>query len=245
MNFPKRTVLLTCAVLVFCFSFPALAAEKKPEDVFVVKDGEWVLQAGGEPEGAGGASPDEGMWWYAVDPENDPAARGLERGILLYDAAAEKGSYSFLPTTEEQTRVEQVFFGPDKKRMVVACNLNRFASGLSVYDLATLELEKSFWGRSDVWFVDDIRFAFTLIEQTVGRPETAGMWATSAALYEPADDTGYVILKEASATESFEVTGADESGITITVTSVKSEKDWEDFDKQQDSDITVEIPAAG
>lgn len=243
----KRIALLACAIAVLCLAFSPLAAQaKSPEDVFIVKDGDWMLKSGGEPEGASGASIEEGMCWYAVDPESEDAAKGLQRGILLYDANAEKGkAYSFLPTTEEQTRVEQVFFSPDKKLMVVVCNLNRFASGLYVYDAKSLQLEKSFWGQSDGWFVDDARFAFTLVEQEIERPEQAGMWATSAALYEPAADTGYIVLKGASATENFAVTGADKNKIAITVTSVKSEKDWEDIDNQQDSEITVDVPAAG
>ena len=244
MKSTQKTVLSACAALVLCLAFSSLAAfaaEKKPEEVFFIKGDAWALQSGGEPEGMNGES--EGMHWYAVDPENEEAAKGLKRGILLYNANTK--AYSFLPTTEEQTRVEQVTFSPNKERMVVACNLNRFTSGLFVYDVATRKLEKSFWGHSSVWFVDDVRFVFTLTEQTVERPETAGMWATSAAIYEPANDTGYVVLKAASATESFTVTDANKDGITITATSVKAAKDWEDVEKQQDTEITIDIPAAG
>jgi hypothetical protein len=169
----------------------------------------------------------------------------LERGILIYDADAKK--YSFLPTEEEQTRVEGVTFSPDKKRFVLACNVNRFATGLWVYETETLKLEKSFWGYSDVFFVDDTRFAFTLIDQKAERPEAAGMWGLSAAIYDPSYDEGYVILKGATAKENFTVMGFDEGAreINVNVTSVKSEKDWDDIEKQNYSDITVEIPAAG
>jgi hypothetical protein len=74
----------------------------------------------------------------------------------------------------------------------------------------------------------------------------AGLWGPSAALYDPSDDDGCVILKRATAKESFTVTGmTDENEMTINVTSVKSEKDWEDPDKQQDAEIVVAVPAAG
>jgi hypothetical protein len=242
-SFKAFLVLFLAVAVVASAMAPAFA--KIPEDVFAVKDGDWVLKSGGEPEGTWGASL-QNMYWYAVDPENDAAAKSLERGILLYDAGAKK--YSFLPTEEEQTRVENITFSPDKKRMVLACNVNRFASGLWVYEVESLKLEKSFWGYSDVFFVDDLRFAFTLIDQKAERPEAAGMWGLSAALYDPATGEGYVILKGATKTENFTVMGfANESGdkINVSATSVKSEKDWEDTDKQTDTEITVEVPAAG
>jgi transcriptional regulator NrdR family protein len=56
-------------------------------------------------------------------------------------------------------------------------------------------------------------------------------------------DEGYVILKGATAKENFTVMGFDEN--KINVTSVKTEKDWKDIEKHEDSDITVELPAAG
>jgi hypothetical protein len=183
------------------------------------------------------------MYWYAVDPDSEEAAKGLKRGVLLYDAEGKK--YSFLPTDEEQTRVENVTFSPDKKRMVLSAHINSFASGLWVYELETLTLEKSFWGYSEVFFVDSVRFAFTLVDEKIERPQEAGMWGTSAALYEPADEKGYVVLKGAAAKENFSVVGVDDSGITINVTSVDSEKNWEDIDKHHDSEITLEVPAAG
>ena len=242
--------LLTVAFAAIALTGTSFAAEaKNPEEVFIFNGEDWVLHSGAETEGERGAVvAAEGVWWYAVNPETEAAAKGLERGILLYDANAESGkAYTFLPTTEEQARVELVMFSPDKKRMVVRCNLNRFASGLYVYVVATLELENSFWNRGDIWFVSNVRFVFTLVDTKVKRPETAAMWATSAAIYEIADKKGYVVLKGASATESFTVTGVDQDQnlVNILVTSVKSAKDWEDIEKQQESETTVEVPAAG
>ncbi|MDR1481889.1 MAG: hypothetical protein LBI74_04625 [Synergistaceae bacterium] len=237
----KALKVLCVFAVVFCFAAKGYAAS--PEKVFVVDGENWVLKSGGEPEGSCGASLEQGMYWYAVDPDSDEAAKGLRRGVLLYDAEGEK--YSFLPTDEEQIRVENVTFSPDKKRMVLSANINRFASGLWVYDVETLELERAFWGYSDVFFVDDVRFAFTLVDEKTERPQQAGMWGISAALYEPAEEKGYVVLKGATAKENFSVTGAGESEITVNVTSVKSEKDWEDIEKWNDSEITLEVPAAG
>jgi hypothetical protein len=116
-----------------------------------------------------------------------------------------------------------------------------------VYEVETLELEKSFWGYSDLFFIDDVRFAFTLIDEKIERPEAAGMWGVSAALYDPAVDEGYVILKGATGKENFTVMGPGEkeNEISVIVTSVDAEKDWEDVEKHKDSEITVEVPAAG
>jgi len=73
------------------------------------------------------------------------------------------------------------------------------------------------------------------------------MWGVSAALYDPATDEGYVILKGATGKESFTVMGPGEkeNEISIIVTSVDSEKGWEDVEKHKESEITVEVPAAG
>jgi hypothetical protein len=243
-------ILVIALTMITAMTASVLAAQgkktAKPEDVFVVSDGDWALKSGKEPDGRRGASMQQNMYWYAVDPKTDKAAKNLKRGILLYDGNTKK--YSFLPTDEEQTQVENITFSPTGKRMVVACKLNRFASGLWVYETESLKPEKSFWGFSDVYFADDDRFAFTLIDQNVKRPEAVGMWGTSAAIYDAAADEGYVILKGATKTEDFIVRGfANESGdeIDVGVTSVKSEKDWEDFNKQTNTEITVEVPAAG
>ena len=243
----KMLLMLFLAVITFSAVFSQAAEAKNAEDVFAVseKESDWVLKSGGEADGSRGISLDQNMYWYAVDPENDQAAEGVEQGVLIYDGDTKK--YFFLPTVEEQTRVENVFFSPDKQRMVLCCSVNRFANGLWVYEVETLELEKSFWGYSDLFFIDDVRFAFTLIDEKIERPEAAGMWGVSAALYDPAVDEGYVILKGATGKENFTVMGPGEkeNEISVIVTSVDAEKDWEDVEKHKDSEITVEVPAAG
>jgi len=243
----KMLLMLFLAVITFSAVFSQAAEAKNAEDVFAVseKESDWALKSGGEAEGPRGVSIEQNMYWYAVDPENDPAAEGLERGVLIYDGDGKK--YFFLPTAEEQTRVENVFFSPDKQRMVLCCSVNRFATGLWVYEVETLKLEKSFWGYSDLFFIDDVRFAFTLIDEKIERPEAAGMWGVSAALYDPATEEGYVILKGATGKENFIVMGPGEkeNEISIIVTSVDSEKGWEDVEKHKESEITVEVPAAG
>jgi hypothetical protein len=240
----KHNLVFLLISLVTFFIAPVLHAAQAPQDVFIVKDDAWVLKAdGSEAPGPNGADLRVAVWWFAVTPGLQEEAQGLERGILLYDLA--ENSYSFLPTSAEQERVENVSLSPDKKRIVVACNESRFATRLYVYDRETLTLEKSFMGYSDVWFVDDLRFAFTLIDEKVERPEEAGLWGTSAAMYDPTFDSGYTIMKQATATESFNVSSADENGILINVYSVKSEKDWEDIEKQESREIKIEIPAAG
>ena len=247
----KSLPLTLVAVLLILASVSAAFAAPKPEDVFVFdgKANEWVLKSGGEPEGTPwGGYIDRGLWFYAVNPDADDAAKGMEAGILLHDAKAKK--YSFLPFDKELIGgVQNVEFSPNGKTIVVAVHMSRFFGQLMVYDVETLgrEPKKTFeMAYADIFFVDNVRFALTLIDNKIQRPEAAGLWGTSAALYDPSHDEGYVVLKGATATENFAVTGlSGETEITVNVTSVKSEKDWEDTEKQQNSEITVEVPAAG
>jgi hypothetical protein len=247
MNAPRLAALAACAIAMFCLAFVSSAQAKGPEDVYMVKDGQWTLKATGEePEGWKGTSRTEGILWIEVDSELEPAAAGLKPGLLLYDPKAEKGkAYTFLQLTDEQNHVDQVAFGPGKETMVVSCYRDRFSTRLYVYDVATLKLEHTFVGYTDVWFVDSLRFAFTAFDPDVERPDSEGTWGTSAAIYEPAEKYGYVVLKQATATESFAVTGADADKIEITVTTVPSPKDWEDFEKQKKTTMSIEVPAAG
>lgn len=245
----KGCVALLCALAAaFCCAAPSMAAQattNQPQDVFMVdlKRDRWTLKSGGDPEGASGASPELGVYWYVVNPEVDEAAKGLKAGLLLFDGGAK--NYSFLPLEEEEIGVEGVQFSPDKKRMIVASSLNRFATSLTVYDLETLNPQATFMGYSEVYFVDDARFAFTLFDESVERPAEAGMWGTSAAFFAPDAEDGYIVLKEATAKESFAVVGADENQITIHTIMVKSEKDWEDVEKWQEGEITAGVPPAG
>jgi hypothetical protein len=237
-----RNFALFCAVIAaVCLAGEARA--KSPEDVFTVRDGEWALVSGGEPDGSCGGSPALGLYWYAVNPETDGAAKGLERGALLYDGGA--GKYSFLPLREEQMFVDDIFFSPDRKTLVVASRMSRNSSSLAVYDLASLAPRHELLGWSEIYFADGARFAFTRVDTGVERSMEAGIWGTSAAIYAPGTEKGFVVLKGASAKENFFVTGADENGIVINTVSVESEDDWNDTDKWKEGEITVEVPPAG
>ena len=241
----KARVLLCCLfAAAFCLA-PAAAGAARPEDVFAVENEDWALKSGGVPEGACGGFPEQGLYWYGVTPGTDKAAEGLTPGILLYDAEAKK--YSFLPGDEEEiVRIDNVCFSPDRKTMVVSFSMNRFSSMLTVYDIGTLAPQASFLGFGDVFFVDGRRFAFTLVEDGIERPEQAGLWGSSAALFAPDTDDSRVILKEASAKEDFTVMGVDAEGgkIFINVESVESEEDWEDVDKWHETEITADVPPA-
>jgi hypothetical protein len=84
---------------------------------------------------------------------------------------------------------------------------------------------------------------FTIADQDAARPDDYA-FGSSVALYDPAE--GAIVLKQATAKEDFTVKGVSEDGkkILISVASVESEKDWEDQEKRQESEITVEVPAA-
>lgn len=242
----KLFILSLCVLSMgLCLAGTAFAS-MKPDDVFVVREQGWILKkSGGEAEGVSGGNADTGFWFYVVNPENNDAAKGLESGVLLYNQNAEK--YSFLPLSQEEANyVEGAIFSPGGESVVLAIRMGRFGSLLWVYDIATFKKQNEFRGYSDIFFVDGVRFAFTLLDEKVQRPEEAGMWGTSASLYDPADSKGYVVLNGATAKESFIVMGlAGDDKLTVSVTSVKAEKDWKDTNKWEESEITIDLPSAG
>jgi hypothetical protein len=244
----KKITLRAITILAVLAAAASAFAAAKPEDVFTLKDKTWYARSGGdekESEHTSGGQPDLGLWWHAVDPETQEEAKGLDVGVLIYSEKTKK--YTFISLSEEARAVQNVTFSPDGERCVAGSMLSRFAGLLSVFELAPVKPLGAFWGYSDIWWLDGVRFAFTLIDQKVERPEQAGMWGTSAAIFDPSYDEGYVILKGATATESFTITGTNEDGteLTLSVTSVESAKDWEDVDKWKDSETTAEVPAAG
>jgi hypothetical protein len=248
----------------------------KPEDVFTFRDGAWRVKSGGkqkEFEGISGTGERKSgpIEWCVVNPDEQEEAKGLKAGILLYvkDMEEYQSPYTFLLLKEEAVQVDGVSFNPSGwETAAVISRGGRFTELLSLYDLESLYMEydgtpfesdPSFLARSDaVFWVETGEsenhsslsgLAFTMADEEVQRPEEAGLFASTAAIYYPPQtvawvNDGLVVLKKATKTESYEVSGMSEDGteVTIAVTSVKSEKDWKDIDKWVESEIKVKVP---
>lgn len=245
----------------------------KPEDIFTFKDGAWYVRSGDRRiafegvSGTGERGKSDPVQWCVVNPDETEEAKGLKAGVLLYikDMEESGSPYVYLLLDEEAIRVDGLSFD-DSENVVVISRGGRFTELLSVYNLGAVYMEwdgsplesyQSFLARNDsvFWVVEhkegyDITgFAFTLADEEVTRPEEAGLFAATAAIFCPPQSVqrvndGLAILKKATKTENYEISDVNGDGteLTLTVTSVKTEKDWEDVDKWQESEMTIEVP---
>jgi hypothetical protein len=232
---------MAIAVLLFAAATPLQAQVNDPEDTIAYNGEEWVYTSGSEGEILQGRSEESGIAWCSVDPAPGMETQGLKPGALVYDETAKQTF--FLHLGPEEVFIESIDLTKDRKLAVVTSKLSRYLSQINVFDYGTLALLHTFPGYTANSLLDGPRFAFTLIEMGMQRPEAAGMWARSAAVYAPGSESGYVVLKQATPTENFEVIGANGDEVTVDRTSVKSEADWEDFEKHQDQEIKVKAPA--
>jgi hypothetical protein len=206
---------------------------------------------------------------YDYEDKNNDEARSLPIGVLLYRPDMEDAGtpYVFLTLEEETMAVDSVYIG---KNNVAVASRGESVEVLSLFDLEILEMEwdggpleryKTLLASGDAILWLDMReadggdspiytgIAFTLADEEVERPEEAGLFGATAAIYCPPQgvervNDGLIILKKATKKENFDVTGVDEDGtqITLTRTFVKSEKDWEDSDKWQEEYVKVKVP---
>jgi hypothetical protein len=246
-----------------------------PEDVFTFENGAWRVKSGGKLKkfaGLSGSAKDHGgpIEWCVVNPAEQEEARGLKAGVLLYVKHIEEYGppYVFLLLDKEAAQVDGVSL--DSPDAAVISREGRFTKRLSVYFLAPIEyageglgrqLEsyKSFPARSGaVFWVRTAEteeqgsltgLAFTLADGDARRPEAAGLFGSTTAVFTPNQGVervngGLVVVKKATKTESYEVTGVSGDGkeLILSVTSVKSEKDWADPGKWRKSKIKVKIP---
>ena len=257
-------VLILTIVTFAVFGFTArsfAAAAANPEDVFTFKDGAWRVKSGGELkefDGIAGTGEQNGktIEWCVVNPDEREEAKGMKPGVLLYSKSWEETAYLLLE--EEALGVEGLSFCPEGWDIVVISRLNRFTELLSLYSIEydenPYEIRKSFRARTDAvfWTKDadgNLGMAFAAADEDVRRPEEVGAFAPTAVIFYPPPSVGLVndglvILKKATKNESYEVSGVSGDGteLTLAVISVKSEKDWADVDKWQDSEIKVKVP---
>ena len=105
----------------------------------------------------------------------------------------------------------------------------------------------SFNSMGHSFWIDPHRFLFNSIDLKKGtRTKDGDDWRCSSALYDSAVEE-LIILKEATETKDYIITGCDhdEGTIDITEGSVKNKNDWSDPDKIQYNEITIPFPTAG
>ena len=254
-------------VLILTFAVFGLTARSfaaaNPEDVFTFEDGTWCVKSGGELigfDGIAGTGEQNGetIEWCVVNPDEWEEAKGMKPGVLLHNESWENTAYAYLLLEEEALGVDGLSFRPEGWDIAVISRLSRFTELLSLYSIEydenPFEVRKSFQARTDAVFWtkdadDNVGMAFTMADEDVQRPEEAGLFASTAVIFYPPPgvelvNDGLVILKKATKNESYEVSGVSGDGteLTLAVISVKSEKDWADADKWQDSEIKVKVP---
>ena len=261
-SFLILTIAAFATVALSAGSFAAPSAAN-PEDILAFKAGAWSVKSGGKEikfDGASGSGKQYGhtIEWCVVDPSQLEGAEGLKPGILLYSKSLEGSPYQYLVLGEEALNVLGVSFRPEGWDITVISGLSRFTQLLALYSIEydenPYEARKSFQLRTDsVFWIEDkdgnLGMAFTMADETVTRPEEAGLFASTAVVYyQPPGDAlpndGLVIVKQATKTESYEVTGVSGGGseLTLAAISVKNENDWTDADKWQESEIKAKLP---
>ena len=259
-------VLILTVATFAAFGFAArsfAAAAANPEDVFTFKDGAWYVKSGGKQigfDGIAGTGEQYGktIEWCVVNPDEQEEAKGLKPGVLLYSKSWENSAYAYLLLEDEALDVAGLSFCPEGWYIVVISRLNRFTELLSLYSIEydenPYEIRETFRARTDAvfWTKDadgNLGMAFAMAYRDVRRPEEVGSFAPTAVIFYPPPgvklvNDGMVILKKATKNESYEVSGVSGDGteLTLAVISVKSEKDWADVGKWQDSEIKVKVP---
>ncbi len=185
-----------------------------------------------------------GIFWVAVDPENNEEMKGSEGGIYFFD---DKDQPLFFLPYEDAATVGNIFFSPDGKQMVMDTG-TWVVRDLFLYDFKATEAKATLTGMYDPIWLDPHRFAFTMVESDKEpRPVESDFdgW-TSIVVYDTAV-AQIVPVIEATETQNYLLTGADldKGELKVTETSVKQKADWADLDKQEDKEISVPLPAAG
>ena len=139
-------------------------------------------------------------------------------------------------------------FSESGEKMLISCG-TEIKQDLGYYEIDVpnkkFEKKKSFVSAGHSFWIDPHRFLFTSVDETTGARDKAGdqLW-DSVAMYDTVFEE-LNILKEATETKDYFITGYDAGDIDVSEGSVKDKKDWNDPDKIEYKDITVETPAAG
>ena len=244
MNMRHRffAALLACLL----FAGAALAAES-----YVIRDGKACRVTDGmetllEDDEPQFANTDAGMWgWLLVDPELSDGMKGSKSGIYFF---LNEEPVTFLPMKEAGTCMME--FSESGEKMLISRG-TEVKQDLGYYEIDVpnkkFEKKKSFVSAGHAFWIDPHRFLFTSVDESKGARDKAGdqLW-DSPALYDTVENE-LTVLKEATETKDYFITGYDHDTGVIDVSegSVKDEKDWNNPDKIEYKDITVETPAAG
>ncbi len=236
--------LLMCLL----FAGAALGAEN-----YVIRDGKACRVTDGketllEDDEAQYAGTDVGMWgWLLVDPELSEGMKGSKSGIYFFLGEDEK-PVAFLPI--EEAGACMLEFSPSGEKLLISRG-KEFKQDLGYY---VIDIEKkkfdrkaSFVSAGHSFWVDPHRFLFNAVDESKGARDREGelLW-DSVALYDSVENETF-ILKEATETTDYFITGYDHDTGVIDVSEsiVKDKKDWNDSDKIEYKEITIETPAAG
>ena len=247
----KRNLLalfFVCA-LAAPFAYSAQAADGD----YLLKDGKAYRMDGGrekllEGVDAQRADTDAGAWsWFVVDPGQSPAMKGLKGGICFFRGGDAKPA-GFLPVAEEAASC-RLYFSPSGDKLLVSLGYE-YIQHLSLYliDKGKGFVKKaSFEVAGPPFWVDPQRFAFNAVDAKKG-PRAEGRfdsWWSSAALYDSMKNK-LIVLRQATATADYAVTGCDREGgaLEIMESTVKEVKDWADDDKVGDREIRLNVPKA-
>lgn len=218
---------------------------------YILKDGK-IYRVDGkketllEDDEPGRARTDAGLYsWILVDPELSEGMKNSKPGIYFFIGEDEK-PLAFLPI--EQAGACMIEFSPSGEKLLISRGVE-FWQDLILYFVENGKFvkKKSFISAAHSFWIDPHRFIFTSIDKDKGpRTKEEDDWWNSPALYDTVEND-LVILKNATETKNYFITGYDyETGvIDITESSVKNKNDWSDPDKIEYKEITVETPAAG
>ncbi|MCR5815182.1 MAG: hypothetical protein K6G15_11935 [Desulfovibrio sp.] len=195
------------------------------------------------------ADTDAGLWsWILVDPAQSEAMKNSEGGVYFFQGKDKKPA-GFLPIKEEAASC-RLYFSPSGEKFLLSWGME-YIQHLSLY---VIDKNKGFVKKAEfnvmgpAFWIDPHRFAFNSINVKKGAraKDKFDLWWTSAALYDSAVDE-LIILKEATATKDYTISGYDEANASFAImeSSVKDTKDWGDEEKITDTEISVPTPAAG
>ena len=242
LNMKRRlfAALLVCLL----FAGAGLAAESyviRDGKVCRVQDGKETILEDDEPQFA---NTDAGMWgWILVDPELSEGMKGSKSGIYFF---LNSEPVTFLPMKEAAACMME--FSETGEKMLISCG-TEIKQDLGYYEIDVankkIEKKKSFVSAGHSFWTDPHRFLFTSVDEKKGARDKAGdqLW-DSVAMYDTVFEE-LSILKEATETKDYFITGYDAGNIDVSESSVKDQKDWNNPDKIEYKDITIETPAAG
>ena len=236
-------VILISTAVIFTSAPASFAA--KPEDVFVVKDMDWYTKAGEEaPEPRGSIKTNNGRYyWLVINPDIQDESNGLELGILFY--LEKTNQYSFLPLVDDS--VCDVHFSPDGSMFII-----EGAGEFAMYDIGIelfrfdgfTSIFKTIKAATPPQWVDVGCFVYSRYEPNTSRnrPDDYPDEWMSLAMYDTlaGEET---VLKAATETSDFTFNEIVEGGVSVLEGYVKSPGDWEDPEKYETRELTVELPA--